>query len=337
LLNVHLCSHILVIIYPYSCDVRKTAVVEMFKMITQIGNLQIRDDFTVTISGTIVAFRDDDEFLLKDSTGQVWVDGEESGINLATLTIGDQLTVVGDLDDAEDFDARRIVKTTRPEPVAPPSTEGPVSGNDGPVSGNDGPVSGNDGPVSGQEPILPMALPLPPLFDIGALQIRDDFLVTISGTVVAFRDNDEFLLEDSTGQVWVDSKASGISSTNLSLGESVFVVGDLDDAEDFDARQIFSQSELGDPLIGDSLDAGISTPSADVLMAYPSTDAATSPTHYPQTGEYLVAYGDWFDASGYNPSGAIPLVIGFRLQESLGDAGGQFSAVGDLQPALTLV
>jgi Ca2+-binding RTX toxin-like protein len=73
--------------------------------------------------------------------------------------------------------------------------------------------------------------------NIGGLPVREDVIVTIAGTVAGFRE-DEFLLRDSTGEIWVEPNAGSWNGLNLNLGDSVTVMGDRDDLEDFDAISI---------------------------------------------------------------------------------------------------
>ncbi len=75
---------------------------------TPIGNLQVKDDFIVSISGTVTSIRED-EFILSDRTGQVLVDADLGKGQILPLTVGERVTVVGDLDD-EDFDAISITR-----------------------------------------------------------------------------------------------------------------------------------------------------------------------------------------------------------------------------------
>jgi len=77
-------------------------------MVTPISNLIRQDDLLQTIRGTVVRIRED-EFILRDQTGQVWVDADLGSSMSLGLQIGEQVTVIGDLDD-EDFDARRITR-----------------------------------------------------------------------------------------------------------------------------------------------------------------------------------------------------------------------------------
>jgi uncharacterized protein YdeI (BOF family) len=164
-----------------------------------IGNLQVRDDVLVRIQGRVARVRDD-EFLLRDRTGSVWVDtGRRPNVR-----VGERVAVVGEFDD-DDFDPRRIIRRG---------------------GSNSNPPSG------GNRPNRPGNAPR---VDIGNLQVRDDVLVQIRGRVVQVRD-DEFLLRDRTGSVWVDTRRR----PNVRVGERVTVVGEFDD-DDFDARRIIRQ------------------------------------------------------------------------------------------------
>ena len=61
--------------------------------------------------------------------------------------------------------------------------------------------------------------------------------VTISGQVIGIA-GDEFMLDDGTGQILVDTRRR---LKNLSVGEQVTVVGEYDDDDDFDAFSITRQ------------------------------------------------------------------------------------------------
>ncbi len=56
--------------------------------------------------------------------------------------------------------------------------------------------------------------------NIGELPVREDVIVTIAGTVAAVRE-DEFLLQDSTGQIWVEPQGGSWNGLNLNLGDRV--------------------------------------------------------------------------------------------------------------------
>ena len=195
-------------------------------MVTNIGGLPVREDVIVTIAGTVSGFRED-EFLLRDSTGEIWVAPEKG--NRVNLNIGDRVTVVGDRDDLEDFDAISITRNDSPPsvPNLPPN-----STNDRPPTSNTPPMSVNLNDNSVQ--------------NIGGLPVREDVIVTIAGTVSGFSE-DEFLLRDSTGEIWVALENG--NRVNLNIGDRVTVVGDRDDLEDFDAISITRNDSQETPQI----------------------------------------------------------------------------------------
>jgi uncharacterized protein YdeI (BOF family) len=205
-------------------------------MVTNIGDLQVRDDFIVTIAGTVIGVRED-EFLLQDGTGQVWVDAVRRGAGTIDLPIGERVTVTGDFDDLEDFDATRIVRADGTEVIGQPSGNGrPGNGNGRPGSGNGRPGNGNGNSNGAPGNNQPINISDAPRVDIGDLQVRDNFTVTITGTVTRV-DEDEFVLRDQTGQVLVDGIQRGSGNLDIAVGDRLTVVGDLDD-EDFDALRI---------------------------------------------------------------------------------------------------
>jgi uncharacterized protein YdeI (BOF family) len=216
-------------------------------MTTNIGDLQVREDFIVTIAGTVVSVRED-EFLLQDSTGQIWVDAVRGGSGTLNLSIGEQVTVTGDLDDLEDFDATRIVRADGSEVIGQPSGNGRPgngrpgnggSGNGRPGNGrpgNGGSGNGRPGNGGSGNGDVPTNIDSAPRVNIGDLQVRDDVLVRITGTVTRI-DEDEFVLRDQTGKVLVDGIQRGSGNLDIAVGDRLTVVGDLDD-EDFDALRI---------------------------------------------------------------------------------------------------
>ena len=177
-------------------------------MVTSIADLIPGDDNIQTISGTVVNVFDD-EFILEDETGEILVDAFdllERGEDL-DLEVGQEVTVVGDLDDG-DFDARSI--TLEDETTSEPA-----------------PTPDNNHS--------------PDVTPIDELIRGDDIIQTISGTVVNVFD-DEFILEDETGEILVDAfdLLERGEDLDLEVGQEVTVVGDLDD-EDFDARSITTE------------------------------------------------------------------------------------------------
>jgi len=218
--------------------------------VTNIGDLQVREGFFVTIAGTVIAVRND-EFLLQDATGQVLVDAVRGGPGTIALTPGEQVTVIGDLDDPVDFDALRIFRADGSEVIGQPFPNPGGPGTEFPSFPGPFPPFPNPGNPVSPLPIDPGSAPL---VNIGDLQVRDDFFVTIRGTVIGVRE-DEFLLQDATGQVLVDA-VRGRGTINLTPGEQVTVIGDLDDPVDFDALRIFRAD--GSEVIGQSI--GFPTP-----------------------------------------------------------------------------
>ena len=100
----------------------------MTTAITPIGDLVLQEDVSVTIAGTVVAI-DDDEFLLQDNTGQILVDPVRRIEDGLDLSIGDNVTVTGEYDDFEDFDAVSVVPSDNP---IPPTTPGEIIGDSNP-------------------------------------------------------------------------------------------------------------------------------------------------------------------------------------------------------------
>ena len=196
-------------------------------MVVNIRDLQVKDDFIVSISGTVTSIRED-EFILSDRTGQILVDAAPGKGQIFGLNVGEQVTVLGDLDDA-DFDA---ISITRPDGSLV-SIQAGTKGGKGDFGGSKGGKGNFGGDLPGVNPVNPTPRVTTP---IANLQVKDDFIVSISGTVTSIRE-DEFILSDRTGQVLVDADLGKGQILPLTVGEQVTVVGDLDD-EDFDAISI---------------------------------------------------------------------------------------------------
>jgi uncharacterized protein YdeI (BOF family) len=126
--------------------------------ITSIAEIVPGDDIIQTISGTVVSV-DEDEFILRDNTGQVLVDGVRGPGGQLDIAIGERLTVVGDLDD-EDFDAQRITRADGSVVISQPSQpetpplfpENPNRGEGGPPPWAEIPGDGDRGGVGGPPP-----------------------------------------------------------------------------------------------------------------------------------------------------------------------------------------
>ncbi len=186
-------------------------------MLTPIASLRVQDDVLVTIRGVVVQIRED-EFVLRDGTGQVWVDAD-LGRNRLNLTVGEQVTVIGDLDD-EDFDARRITRSNG-EVVFNRLGSIPVNVGSSPVTDRPASPSIQPGQVT----------------PIRNLIRRDDLIQTIAGRVVRFTDDDEFIVQDATGSIEVDLLPQVPLPAGITVGSSVVIVGEFDD-DDFDAFRV---------------------------------------------------------------------------------------------------
>ncbi|MDJ0590364.1 MAG: DUF5666 domain-containing protein [Pleurocapsa sp. MO_226.B13] len=273
-------------------------------MITSISDLIPGDDNIQTISGTVVSVSDD-EFVLQDATGEVLVDVydlEESGGNL-DLGVGQQVTVVGDLDD-EDFDARSV---TLQDNASQPS-----------------PVPINDDGTSQPSPVPINDNSLQTVTNISDLIPEDDRIQIISGTVTSVSD-DEFVLQDATGEVLVDvydlEESQGGIDLGIGIGQEVTVVGDLDD-EDFDAYGIALEDNASQPspvpINDDSTsqpsplpgnDGSLQTvtnisdliPEDDRIQTISGTVTSVSDDEFTlqdPTGEVLVDAYDWLESGG---------------------------------------
>lgn len=72
---------------------------------TTIGDLQRQN--SMTISGDVVRVQGED-FILGDGTGQILVEAESRPIRQANLKVGDRVTVAGNYDDDNSFEAWSI-------------------------------------------------------------------------------------------------------------------------------------------------------------------------------------------------------------------------------------
>lgn len=144
--------------------------------VTPIANLQRNQ--VVTIQGVVEAIRDEDEFVLQDSTGSVTV---WTGGMMFPVAPGENLTVTGFVDNdiilevyAQEItrESGEVTAVTRP---------------------------GGDSGEAAQATEAPQSTPAGDLTPIGSL-VRGSF-VTIAGSVDRVTDEDEFFLRDDTGSV----------------------------------------------------------------------------------------------------------------------------------------
>jgi uncharacterized protein YdeI (BOF family) len=76
------------------------------------------------------------------------------------------------------------------------------------------------------------ALALPGLSQSSTIQdLRSANTVTLSGEVVRLMDDDDFLLNDGTGQIEVEAETAAIQEANLAEGTTVTVTGYYDEDE----------------------------------------------------------------------------------------------------------
>lgn len=61
--------------------------------------------------------------------------------------------------------------------------------------------------------------------------LRSANTVTLSGEVVRLMDDDDFLLDDGTGQIEVEAETAAIRESNLAVGTTVMVTGYYDEDE----------------------------------------------------------------------------------------------------------
>jgi len=173
---------------------------------TPIGDLQRHHG--VTISGTVKSVVGN-EFILRDSSGEIIVDAGPRWWQEVNLTPGERVTVVGEYDD-DDFDAYSISRSSgeviqiRTGPGRPPWAGGPDRAN----------ARGN--------------------------RRGDRGIMTISGTVKSVVGN-EFIINDGSKEIIVDAGPRWWREVNLTPGERVTVVGEYDD-DDFDAYSISRSS-----------------------------------------------------------------------------------------------
>lgn len=75
------------------------------------------------------------------------------------------------------------------------------------------------------------ALALPGMSQSTIQNLRNTNTVTLSGEVVRLMDDDDFLLDDGTGQIEVEAETAAIRESNLAEGTTVTVTGYYDDDE----------------------------------------------------------------------------------------------------------
>ncbi|MBE9160594.1 NirD/YgiW/YdeI family stress tolerance protein [Nodosilinea sp. LEGE 06152] len=75
------------------------------------------------------------------------------------------------------------------------------------------------------------ALAVPGMSQSTIQDLRSANTVTLSGQVVRLTDDDDFLLNDGTGQIEVEAETAAIQESNLAVGTTVTVTGYYDEDE----------------------------------------------------------------------------------------------------------
>lgn len=75
------------------------------------------------------------------------------------------------------------------------------------------------------------ALAVPGMSQSTIQDLRSANTVTLSGDVVRLTDDDDFLLDDGTGQIEVEAETAAIQGSNLAVGTTVTVTGYYDEDE----------------------------------------------------------------------------------------------------------
>ncbi|WP_322815039.1 hypothetical protein [Chloroflexus sp.] len=188
-----------------------------------IGQIQANPnafiDQVVTISGRSGIYVDEDEFILDDGTGQIVVDTPSSA-QLITIPVGTSITVVGQIDwigspsspRGVDLDACRITLPDRTIDIRDCSFGSSVPAN--PPPSQSPPANQSNSPTIGQIQANPNAF----LYQI----------VTISGNSGVYVDENEFMLDDGSGQIVVDPGPPRYQRINIPVGTPITVVGQID-------------------------------------------------------------------------------------------------------------
>ena len=172
--------------------------------VTPIANLQRNQ--VVTIQGAVEAIRDEDEFVLQDSTGSVTV---WTGGMMFPVSPGETLTVTGFVDND-------IILEVYAQEITRVSGEVTAVTRPGRDSGSAAEAT--------EATEAPQSLTAGDLTPIGSL-VRGSF-VTIAGRVDRVTDEDEFVLRDDTGSVKI---WTGGVFFPVSAGDQVTVRGFVDE------------------------------------------------------------------------------------------------------------
>lgn len=174
-----------------------------------------REGQLVVVDAQAVQRLDEDEFLLRDATGEIRLDAWVEGRGAVPLPLGEPLRITGRFDNdlpeiyLQDF-------------VAVPAAAPPVESTAPPASAP-APVAIAAASAEAEEE---------PAVEVRTIRdVRDNApsyeTVTIRATVESRRGDDNFLLRDDTGRIRVDSW-DGRRDVQLPVGEVVVLTGTVD-------------------------------------------------------------------------------------------------------------
>lgn len=170
-----------------------------------------KDDDIVVITGKVVRQVKEDEFLVRDNTGQVLVDVERE--RHFGVAIGQTITLRGKVD-WEPFSAKEV-KAIDVQVLENPSQQG-------------------TNPAARADVVSIQTV---------NTRSKDGEIVTVAGRIVRRVDSDEFMLRDESGEIKVDADFKRFHNMPLSVGQSIIVTGEvdlhwLDSGKDIEAQSI---------------------------------------------------------------------------------------------------
>ncbi|QYO63415.1 type I secretion C-terminal target domain-containing protein [Leptolyngbya sp. 7M] len=210
-----------------------------------ISNLQ--RGMLQTIVGTIEWITDEDEFILKDGTGQIRVDANLDNDRRLPVTLNQALTVTGQLDDDFEFDALKITQadgTAILDRLMPESANPNSSGNSSSNTSSNLTLNPQNGIVN-------------------INRLTPSSVQTIAGQIARIIDEDEFILQDSTRRIRVDANLDD-RRLSVARGDRVTVIGQLDNDDfEFQARRIMKANGA---VVFDRLGTSAASAADDILV-----------------------------------------------------------------------
>lgn len=211
-------------------------------MTVNIGSL--RRGSVQTVAGTVERITDEDEFILNDGTGRIKVDGNLANDRRLAVPQNQTVTVTGKIDNDDfELEALRITQADGTI-VLDRITTNSTDSNNNALNLRNGIVKVNE-------------------LARGAVQ-------TVSGEIVRIADEDEFVLSDGTRRIRVDANLANDRRLQISQGETVTVIGRLDD-DDFELQARRITKANGDTVL-DRLKSSAASAGDDVLVGGKSGD-----------------------------------------------------------------